>query len=68
VNRTELVGQLSVTAETCDALNEHLWADLMRAAAAKLKEDGADLHHLNEQLLNVRAELQMLQHVINTRD
>jgi hypothetical protein len=68
VNRTELVAQLSVTAETCHALDEHLWADLMRAAATMLKQDGADLHHLNEQLLNIRAELQMLQHVINTRD
>ena len=68
VNRTELVGQLSVTAETCDALDEHMWADLMRDAAHMLKQDGANLHHLNEQLLNVRAELQMLQHVINTRD
>ena len=68
MNRTELVAQLSVSAETCHALDEHLWADLMRAAAHMLKQDGADLHHLNEQLLNVRAELQMMQHVINTRD
>jgi hypothetical protein len=45
-----------------------MWADLMRDAAHMLKQDGANLHHLNEQLLNVRAELQMLQHVINTRD
>ena len=67
MNRTELVAQLSVSAETCHALDEHMWADLMRDAAHMLKQDGADLHHLNEQLLNVRAELQLLQHVINSQ-
>jgi hypothetical protein len=67
VNRTELAGHLSVSAETADDIGWPMWADLMREAAHMLKHDGADLHHLNEQLLNVRAELQMLQHVINSQ-
>ena len=67
MHRTDLVAQLLVTSGTCEVLDERRWADLMRAAAAKLKEDGETIHHLNEQLLNARAELQHLQHVINNR-
>lgn len=45
-----------------------MWAELMREASATIKNDGQRIHDLNEQLINVRAELQLLQHVINTRD
>jgi hypothetical protein len=67
VNRTELAGHLSVSAESADALGDHMWADLMREASATIKNDGQRIHDLNEQLINVRAELQMLQHVINNQ-
>lgn len=57
LNRTQLITELSVTSETADALGEHPWADLMRQAARMLKQDRDRIHQLNEQLLNVRADL-----------
>lgn len=68
MNRSELAGHLAVASETADAVGDTMWAELMREASATIKNDGERIHQLNEQLLNVRAELHMLQHVINTRD
>jgi len=57
LNRTQLIAELSVTSETADALGEHPSADLMRQAARMLKHDRDRIHQLNEQLINVRADL-----------
>lgn len=57
LNRTQLIGELSVSSETADALGETPFAELMRQAARMLKDDRDRIHQLNEQLINVRADL-----------
>lgn len=60
MTRTELIARLEAVTEVLEHAHLREAADTVTAARNMIQEDEFRLHQLNEQLLNVRADRDML--------
>lgn len=56
MTRPELIARLEAVTEVLEHAHLREAADTVTAAIYRIKDDGDRIHHLNERLLNVRAD------------